>query len=243
MDTKAGPDASYKWYKRPIECQTHSVFLLLWLEQHPFTMESTGQDQTTEALQQSDNLPAPPAAKPNRPRIHKMAYTYVHYKPIAVSAAKTTEPQPEGSFSPEDVEEEPAKEENGGAAAKQRTSAAFWFINRRCTRPIMLFGNQMFDLADELPNAYEAYQRGDTNYRFVLSENKDNLTTLEVFSYNGRLHLSMKKYFKARLGSQMANPFQTTDENGWIPTRSYASFDPARDDPQDLIDFVVTCCH
>ena len=57
------------------------------------------------------------------------------------------------------------------------------------------------------------------------------------------VYLFMKKYFKARRASQMPSYFQEVDENAWIPTKSFASFDPVQDDPQELFDFVLTCCH
>ena len=182
--------------------------------------------------------------KSTRPKIYKMTYAYIHYKPIDVNVtSKADKSEPESSSTKENKEDGSQDSHKEDESPAKQSSAAFWFITRRSSKPIMLFKTQMFDLVDELPKAYEAYLRGDANYRFVLSENKENLTTLEVSLYKDKTYLFMKKYFKARRANHLPSSFQDVDENAWIPTRSYASFDPVKDDPNELFDFVLTCCH
>ena len=236
----------------------HSLKMFSWvytlIQATTFTMESQAPAQSSQSdtpLERNDSQSGAPdtvTKKPTRPQHYKLTYTYIHYKPIVVNdTGSKAKSGPDGLSAKEGEEDSPLEDESAAAAKNEplakRTDAAFWFINKRCIRPIMLFKNQMFDLVDELPKAYEAYHRGDSNYRFVLAENKDNLTTLEVSLYKDKTYLFMKKYFKARRASQMPSYFQEIDENAWIPTKSFASFDPVQDDPQELFDFVLTCCH
>ncbi len=132
------------------------------------------------------------------------------------------------------------------AGKHPRSVPAFWFHNRRFASPILLFGNQVLRLIDELPNAYKAYRQGNHSYRYVLAQTKNQLVTLEVTSWNDRTYLFLKKYFKTRRysaypsSSQMDSADNDDDKSPWLPTRSALSLDPDQDNPNELLYFVLT---
>lgn len=126
-----------------------------------------------------------------------------------------------------------------------KRSRAFWFHNRQLTDAILLYGNQVTKLVDELPNAFRAHQKNDHSYRFEISKSKSQLLTLEVVLFNERTYLFLKKYFKpsfpAGSAADGSRPLMEVDEDSdWIPNRTVISFDPLKDDPQALLKFVLS---
>jgi hypothetical protein len=133
----------------------------------------------------------------------------------------------------------PAGGEGGGVevpTAKRRR--AFLFHNRNLTDDILLFGNQVTRLIDELPNAYAAHRNQDYSYRFELAKSKGQLVTLEVTRFNERTYLFLKKYFKPRLGSGPGA--EINEASDWIPTPAVISLDTRKDNPQALLKFVLS---
>ena len=125
----------------------------------------------------------------------------------------------------------------------KKSGPVFGFVNKNLTKPIYLFGNQVVRLIKELPTAYLALQKADLCYRSVVCENKDNLVTLEVNQWKGKTYLALKKYFKASKEARASLTVnQEIDENAWIPTKSSLSLDPVEDDPNAMLEFVMSCC-
>jgi len=139
----------------------------------------------------------------------------------------------------------PARKENDSGKPASR-SRAFWFHNRNLTEAILLFGNQVTCLIDELPNAYAAYKKADFSYRRELSKAKHQLITLEVSPFNDRTNLFLKKYFKPKIPKDAApaggdqGPSQADQPPEWIPTAAVITLDPDHDNPQDLLKFVLS---
>ncbi len=99
----------------------------------------------------------------------------------------------------------------------------------------------MFDLIDELPNAYKAFEASDDSYRFTLVEKDTHLVTLEVSLYKDKTYLFLKRYFKGN--NNRSTYFNSTyNDNEWRPAKGVVSLDPARDNPHDMLAYALTCC-
>lgn len=73
------------------------------------------------------------------------------------------------------------------------------FINKNCSRGILLFGSQTTRLINELPAAYRAMSTApEKEYTFVVAENKVQKITLEVRLYEGKTYLFLKKYYNEK---------------------------------------------
>lgn len=100
-------------------------------------------------------------------------------------------------------------------------------------KSIQLYGSQAITLFKRLPDAYEAFYRGEPYY-FVVDENKTQLLTLEIYTYNEKTNVSLKKSFKPE--DKADDPNQD-----WVATGHHISFIPDEDDPDDMLDFVLMC--
>ena len=180
---------------------------------------------------------------------------YLHYAPSSKAKGKSTVATVVASS-----EDEPAAaavaapfdppQKNGGGEKKE--SPHFYMIGRQLPLAIGLYPNQITRLIHELPNAYQAQQAG-LYYKFVVAKNTQHLVALETSHFNGKVYLFLKKYFnpnakKQQEGNESApapptTEFQGNEEEKWYPTRSVITLDPARDDPEELLEFVLTCCH
>ena len=130
---------------------------------------------------------------------------------------------------------------------KRSRGPDFAFIGSKAKHPISMFGNQVIRLTKELPKAYKAYQNGDSSYRYVLCEDKSNLIALEVSYYNEKNYLFLKKYFKpspeaANNATFLAASAVVINDSPWLPTRGVVGLDPAKDKPQEMLAFVLSCC-
>lgn len=129
---------------------------------------------------------------------------------------------------------------------KPNRSQAFWFHNRRIHDPILLYGNQVVRLIDELPNAYAAVKNQQQDYLFLLSESKSNKITLEVSAYRDKYYLFLKKYFKGIPGHGHRHSFASgvkpvLDNKAWTWLPSTAvGLDPFKDDPEAILDYVLS---
>jgi len=163
--------------------------------------------------------PAAVDAETNMSLCFKLANGYVELaEPPSHQAAPATQPD--------------STQEKQAAAGKR--TRAFWFHNRQMTEEILLYGNQVASLIEELPKAYAAHQRADYSYRFELSKTKAQMITLEVVLFKDRTFLFLKKYFKPSFN-------QIVDESSeWLPTRAVITLDPLKDNPQALLKFVLS---
>jgi hypothetical protein len=98
---------------------------------------------------------------------------------------------------------------------------------------VQLYGSQAVKLFKHLPDAYEAFLRGDPYYK-VIDENKTQLLTLEIYTYNEKTNVSLKKSFKPE--DKADDPDQD-----WLPTGHHVTFTPHEDDPDEMLDFVLMC--
>ena len=129
-------------------------------------------------------------------------------------------------------------------AEKDKGGPAFAFFSRRVIgKSIQLFANQAVKLVEELPAAFQAFRDSDSSYRYVLCENKTNLVTLEVSPWNGKNYLFLKRYFRATADNETvwSSSVHEINHKGWLPTKSVVSFDPAEDEPIEILDFVLSC--
>jgi len=123
-----------------------------------------------------------------------------------------------------------------------KRSKAFWFHNRQMTEKILLYGNQVACLIDALPKAFEAHQRADHSFRYKVAQTKNQLLMLEVVCLNERSFVFLKKYFKPNVldYDDSGQPFLRVDQDSkWLPTRAAISFDPHKDKPRALLEFVL----
>lgn len=168
--------------------------------------------------------------------IFRLAYGFIQFSKLRVakkdaSQTKVAIPDDQSPLDDQDEEDAPIAE-----PAKTGGESVFRFIGRRCNKPIVLFGDQMFRLIDELPNAYQAYDRRDETYKHVLVENKSNRVTLEVSLYKDQAYLFLKRYFKSTAD------YRGGPSDDWIPTKGVVSLAPDRDHPADILNFVLSCC-
>jgi len=143
----------------------------------------------------------------------------------------------------EQGEEEEEDASASAAVQKSSRSQAFWFHSRRMQDPILLYGNQVARLIDELPTAYAAVENKQQDYVFLLSESKFNKITLEVSLYRDKYYLFLKKYFKGTPGHRRARlsaaAADDQERSTWL-TLSAVGFDPVKDDPEAILDFVLS---
>jgi hypothetical protein len=126
------------------------------------------------------------------------------------------------------------------AVKKSNRSQAFWFHSRRLQDPILLYGNQVARLIDELPAAYAAVEKKQQDYVFLLSESQFNKITLEVSLYRDKYYLFLKKYFKGTPGHRRSNPSAVAADRATWLALSAVGFDPVKDDPEAILDFVLS---
>ena len=217
------------------------------------------QDQSVAGS--TENLAPPPEAAVPAPltrtkNVFRLGYGgYLHYAPTSKARGKSTvatvvassedEPAAAAAAAPFDP---PPK--NGGGEKKE--APQYYMIGKQLPLAIGLYPNQITRLIHELPNAYQA-QRAGLYYKFEVAKNTQHLVVLETSHFNGKVYLFLKKYFNPKAKKQHeenesapaapTTEFQGNEGEKWYPTRSVVTLDPARDDPEDLLEFVLTCCH
>jgi len=125
---------------------------------------------------------------------------------------------------------------------KTGIESTFRIIARRCNQPIVLFGDQMMRLIDELPNAYKAYEISDDSYKHVLVKNEKNIVTLEINFWQDKKYLYLKRYFKSSDDYRSGFFSAPLDKDGWVAAKGWVSFDPDHDLPIDILKYVLMCC-
>ena len=209
----------------------------------------------------TENLAPPPEAAVPAPltstkNVFRLGYGgYLHYAPTSKARGKSTvatvvassEDEPAAAAAAAPFDPLP---KNGGGEKKE--APQYYMIGRQLPLAIGLYPNQITRLIHELPNAYQA-QRAGLYYKFEVAKNTQHLVVLETSHFNGKVYLFLKKYFNPNAKKQHeenesapAAPtpeFQGNEGEKWYPTRSVVTLDPARDDPEDLLEFVLTCCH
>jgi hypothetical protein len=125
-----------------------------------------------------------------------------------------------------------SQEEQQGSA---QTSDYFLVFKNAQAKPIRLYRQQMLQLAQQLPEAFSAVNKGDCTYCEAIATHKTHRITLEVNHYNDQHYLFLKKSFK---------PADKADDpqQDWIYTKSNVQLDPLKDNPFALEDFVLSCC-
>ena len=117
-----------------------------------------------------------------------------------------------------------------GSADNEKNLYGYFQIHKpRSIHPLRLYTNQMIRLAQELHEGYKALAKKDFGYHSYIV-NKDNLRIfLELNEYKEKVTLQIKKCFK------------TDDDPEWHYTNSNVQFDPQVDNPDDLLEFVLSC--
>ena len=108
----------------------------------------------------------------------------------------------------------------------------FLICNSSGARPIQLYRRQLMELFQKLPKAYQAFREGDTSYCIDIATTKTQRVTLEVSDYNDKIYLFLKKSFKPE--DKVDDPDQE-----WIHTKSNVSFNPDKDDVNEMILFAT----
>jgi hypothetical protein len=132
---------------------------------------------------------------------------------------------------------------------KKPASDCWMFYNRKfLSKGMSLYGSQVNKLMEVLPEAYHAYQLlGDTSYREIISENKTQLLVLEInpvavnntnddpnsIHVSSQLVLALKKYYKPEDKAD-------DEDQDWLPTSNSVPFDPELDDPDALLNYILT---
>lgn len=176
-----------------------------------------GLDPNEEEAPSYRNLPKKPA-----PRIFKMAKGYVRYQPGST-------PDERRQYW-ERVKYNPKLKDD---PSKRPISDCWLFYNRQFLgRGMQLYAGQITAVVELLPAAFEAALKQDTSYFEVVTSSKTNRLTLEVFYYKDKLTLALKKYYI---------PADKVDDEmqEWVPVSNYFPFDPEKDDPIALLEYIL----
>ena len=197
------------------------------------------------------------AQEKKKPGVFKLAYGFIQLaEPFAQGAAaashqpatETATAQLEGSgkdispAAPPTATQEEAPVDVVAAAAKAATTPkagrgqAFLFYNHNLNEPIKLYGNQVTRLIKQLPVAYHAVKNGSPDYCYALVDTKRSRITLETSLFKERHYLFLKKYFRVTWPTMQI----TEEQDKWIPTKSALCFNPAQDDPDAILNFVLS---
>lgn len=182
------------------------------------TAEDTGEKSTASSTG--------PAKQPQKRKVYRLSDGFVRFKPGASSIErksywKTREAQEQGNSELKDKTKPPIPD-------------TWEFFNSRLAgKSIQMYASQVLTLIELLPSAYMAFENGDTTFFKVIAENKTQRLSLEIYIYKDKRYLSMRKYFKPE--DKADDPNQ-----GWLPTGSNISFHPNQDDPEYLLDFILT---
>ena len=172
-------------------------------------------NQTMESTSRQQQTQRPP-------RIFKMGKGYVRHKPGS-TAAERKQFWEKVKYNPQ-LKDDPTK---------RPVSDSWLFYNDKLMgKPMQLYASQIMELVKLLPTAFEAAKNNDTSYFEVITEGKTNRLTLEIYFYKDTLNLSVKKYF-------IPEDKVDDDHQEWLPTSSYFSFNHEKDEPTDLLEYVL----
>lgn len=176
-----------------------------------------GVDPNQEELPSLRNLP-----KKRIPNLFKMAKGYVRYKQGSTADERRLYWE-RVKFNPK-LKDDPDK---------RPISDCWLFHNRQYAgKGMPLYAGQIMALVELLPSAFKAALDQDTSYFEVVAEGKTNRLTLEVFYNKEDLTLALKQYYipKDRVDD---------DTQEWIPVSNFFPFDPEKDEPLDLLEYVL----
>lgn len=180
-----------------------------------------------------------PQADKKPPGTFRLAYGYLRLLPD--EGSQTVKPTA-------DAVSDSAADAASVVVSKMTRAPLFSLTNHNLADPIRLFGNQMSRWIAELPNAFQAAKMDNLGYRFVLVENKRNLVTMETSLFKDKTYLFLKRYFKSTNYPRWTRgPRSPHDDSSakaepqdWTPTKSSLCLDPLQDDPEAILDFVLT---
>ena len=160
-----------------------------------------------------------------------LTYSVVKYKPGTRAANKKAYWQQRTA--PGLKESEIQKKMGSIAEKEEAVYPDSWLFFNHNAEFIQLYASQCITLVKHLPAAYAALNRGDTSYVAIVGQSKSQRITLEVNEYKEKMYLRMKKCFK---------PNGREDDPGqeWLHTSSNVSFHPKLDNPQALLNFVLS---
>jgi len=165
-----------------------------------------------------------PNGNKSRPKRLNLARGFIRFKPGSTAAEKMTIRQQQREWEVSDKRDK---------MPKIIPDTWLFFNDNVLGKSVQLYGSQAVKLCKHLPEAYQAFVRGDPYYK-VIDENKTQLLTLEIYTYKDKTNVSLKKSFKPE--DKADDPNQD-----WLPTGHHISFVPAEDDPEDMLDFVLMC--
>jgi hypothetical protein len=110
----------------------------------------------------------------------------------------------------------------------------FLIYNSSGSRPIQLYRREILELIRQLPKAYQALETRDASFSTEIATNKTQRIILEVSLYNDKGYLFLKKMFKP---VDKAND----PDQEWTYTKSNVSFNPEKDDAEEMLRFVLKC--
>ena len=116
-------------------------------------------------------------------------------------------------------------------------SDCWLFTNKQFLgKSIQLYASQVGKLVELLPEAYDALLAKDTTYFEIVSESKTLRLTLEVgyykFKEQDMIQLALKKSYKPEDKAD-------DEDQDWLPTSSHIKFDPERDEPEALLEYIL----
>ena len=165
-------------------------------------------------------------------RNYMLTYGVVKYKPGTSAANKKANWQQRIASGLKGPETKKRKIDSSDEKEEAVYPDSWVFFNLNLAS-IQLYASQCITLVKHLPAAYAAFNKGDTSYVAIVGQGKTQRITLEVNEYKEKMYIRMKKYFK---------PDGTEDDpmQDWLYTSSIVSFDPELDNPQALLNFVLT---
>ena len=196
---------------------------------------------SSEKFSQSSNTAAAAddTAKSYKPKenkkdkkIHFLANGYVTYK-VGSSAAERKAAWQHRQQQLALEEDCPELKHVGDSSDKapQVYSDTWLFYNTNLGLPIQLYAKQVGNLIRALPEAYAALAQDYVGWLRIVGEGKTQLVYLKVEEYKEQIYLFLKKDFKRN---------ETDTEWTSMPS-SNVSFDPAMDDPAELLAFMLHC--
>lgn len=162
--------------------------------------------------------------KSSKPKRFNLARGFIRFKPGSTASEKMTIRRQQGEWEVSDKKDK---------MPKFIPDTWLFFNDNVLGKFVSLYGSQAVKLCKHLPDAYQAFSRGEAYY-IVIDENKTQLLTLEIYTYKDKTNVSLKKYFKP--DDKANDPNQD-----WLPTGHHVIFVPNEDDPDDILDFVLMC--
>lgn len=203
-----------------------------------YTHKMASKSQTTENdISITFNTPSsydgPPETKPKKDDSKKQSKVlyltqgFIRFKPGSTSAEKKAywQSRKQGD-NPESLEPEAKK-------AKVHSDSWCFYNYKNVEKHIQLYASQAISVVRKLPSGFEALKKKDTAYFDIIAESKYQQILLEVYFYKDKYYLSLTKYFK---------PDDKAEDEycEWQHSGCNFPFDPEKDDPMNILDFILT---